>query len=222
MRKMTTLTMVSLAILSLVLLIAGCDDDGGGGGDDCSTGDCNTSCRIDGFASGYCSNGDCRCETGGGDGDGDSDADPGCRGHNDCSGSQICIAGDCVAAYGRDYRITIASASGIPDTNLAGDAWDWPGGLPDPYAALFEGSDALCATGFVDNTLSPLWYHDCGSIRVNESSRYAVGILDADDLTDDEVIGMSSDFQIRVGWIKDGAFTVRASGIPVEIGIEPR
>jgi hypothetical protein len=151
------------------------------------------------------------------------DGDGTCYGHDDCPLSQVCIASECVPAYGRDYRITIVGAD-LPESTSGGASWDWPGGLPDAYATFSDTDGNSCSTGFIDNTLSPTWNHVCPLFRINESSRYRWRIYDADDVSDDERIAgtaSGSEFQIELEWIKDGGFRGTWSRGSIDFDIEP-
>ena len=137
--------------------------------------------------------------------------------------AQICVASQCVPAYGHDYRFRIIGAT-LPETNSTGSTWDFPGGLPDAYVLLSDGDGNECRTGYIDNTLTPTWNHECDSMRVHESSRFRWRVYDVDDISDNEYIGGTPSveaFQIEVGWIKDGAFSDSRGSVDIEFGIEP-
>ena len=223
--------MVSLG--GTLVLIAACDDDEG---DECPSEGCLTWCQDRGFRNGTCSAGQCEC-TGSTDGDADtdvdadtdsdadadSDADTSCDDPIDCTGTTICIDGECVPAYGRDYRLTIVSAEGILETNWDGEPWDVGGGLPDPEATISKLDDSWwCTTETIDDTHEPFWNHDCGAVTINALDFWWVEILDIDAIDHDLITGTpeGEEFQVLPSDLREGLLLVECEGITVGVYID--
>ena len=233
----------------LSLLIIGCDD-GGGGGDGCEPRTCDSDCRNSGHAEGgYCTGEVCHCRdctpscggrecgndgcggncgscsggqtcSGGTCTGGSSD----CSRHTDCTDRQICVAGDCTAAYGHDYQLVIVNATGIPEEAWEGGAWDVPGGLPDPFVTFIVVGGDRWTTTTANDTLSPNWYYEISPLRINESTRIRFEMWDEDLAAHDSILGIWEDadaFQLTTEAIREGAFYVGGEGIAVNFTIEP-
>lgn len=104
-----------------------------------------------------------------------------------CSGETICLNGTCVAAFGRAYRIVARSAT-IPQFDPAGDPWDVPGGLPDPYAVITLNGVALGMTATVQDTLTPAWNQGTNPTNVPAGSTIRVDVFDEDIAEDDGIV----------------------------------
>ncbi|HSA24573.1 MAG TPA: C2 domain-containing protein, partial [Myxococcota bacterium] len=84
-----------------------------------------------------------------------------CASHAVCDSSSLCIGGDCVPAYGRRYTFTIVSAT-VSDYDQSGDAWDFPGGMPDPIVRVYRNSDPdtgqpIFSTTEKSDNYNPVW-----------------------------------------------------------------
>ena len=155
-------------------------------------------------------------------GDADSQSAGPCQSHDDCSGQNICMAGSCVFAYGRDYSIMIATAQGIPERKFnGGGAWDALGGLPDPFV-IMEIDGQRYYTHSVSNSLNPFWGYSISPVRINYTSQVQWELLDFDNSTShDSIIGSSAPFGIPVDIIKDTGWESSFGGITVTFVILP-
>ena len=244
--------LLTLVLVAAGLVLTGCDDDGGNGGGDCSNADCAASCRSSGFPEGgHCEGTRCQCDDGGctpscsgrecgNDGCGGNcgtcsggetcsdgrctGGSTGCSRHTECSDRQICVAGDCVAAYGHDYQLVIVEATGIPEASWEGSAWDFPGGLPDPFVNFIVVGGDQWSTPTANDTLHPVWHYEISPLRINESTRIRWELRDADLTEHDPIIGFWDDadaFQMPIDAIRDGAFSDGGEGITINFTIEP-
>ena len=114
------------------------------------------------------------CGSGGGDDGGDDGPDPGpgsgpggspdggmaelgCSFDDPpCSGETICLSNDCVNAFGRIYKITVASGT-TTVSKANGDAWDLFGGAPDPFVGISLNGQQVGVTSVAKDTFSPFW-----------------------------------------------------------------
>lgn len=141
----------------------------------------------------------------------------------DCPSTQICVVTDCVPAYGRDYSITIYGATGIQEANPSGEAWDFPGGLPDPFIVFYVDDDAW-HTATAQDTLSPTWNSVISPVRINVSTHVRWEMWDEDLTTHDAIVGYwgeASAFQLPVEAIRNGGWTNEGEGIEVVFFIDP-
>lgn len=79
-----------------------------------------------------------------------------CAKNSECPGNDVCDAGSCANSNGKKYVFGFISAT-VPEKDADGSAWDFPGGLPDPYACLFLDDVKVGCTGESADTLSPFW-----------------------------------------------------------------
>jgi len=129
------------------------------------------------------------------------------------------VAGHCVLAWGRDYRISIDYANGIPTQSSGGDAWDWPGGLPDPFVVLALG-EGRCETPCANDTLEPFWGHDCGTVRINQSTTFAWTMYDMD-ISDHDAMFSTEYWTMPVGFLKDEGWVATGDGLSVYFSVTP-
>lgn len=210
-----------------------CDDDGCGGScgscsdeEFCSWGVCIDTCTPScvglecgddgcGGSCGTCDSDD-TCVAGG-------CYETGCAQHSDCDNTDICVASDCVPAYGHDYQITIAWAAGLPETSSSGDAWDWPGGLPDPFINFFVVGGDSWSTFTANDTLDPVW-NVTVVVRVNASTKIRWEMWDEDVAASDPMVGYWSDedaFAISTQIIRDGGWINEGLGTTMQFYIDP-
>jgi hypothetical protein len=101
----------------------------------------------------------------------------------------VCVAGTCSTAYNRTYTVTMVSAkinqldySSVP----AGEAWDVPGGMPDPLVVITVGS-ASWQTSAKQDTLTPTW-NEGFDVMIKQGELFRLDVWD-DDLTTPDWIG---------------------------------
>ncbi len=149
--------------------------------------------------------------------DGDSDTDvvePECRDSIECDARSVCVAGECLPAFGRTYRLVVAHARNIPESN--GDRpWDEPDNPPDPYLVLYvnrePGVDAPTGQTWVEpDTFSAEWNWS-GPTRglvINEGATLEWVLYDEDPEGEDEVIAEvwddASPPVIELAWLRQG------------------
>lgn len=104
-----------------------------------------------------------------------------------CSGETMCFNSQCVAAFGREYVITIADAA-IPPTKPDGSAWDPDGSAPDPFAVLSLDGRALGTTTVVHDSLLPVWRQTTAPTVVPAGGLLRVDVIDKDAVSDDGVL----------------------------------
>jgi hypothetical protein len=166
----------------LALVACGAGDDGGddnGGGDDNSGGD-------DSPAGPRCGDGMCN----GSETTATCAADCPCTAAtataaDTCTGENICINGACVSAFGRQYAIVIYDGA-MKMNNAAGETWDVPGGLPDPFVRITLNGQALGETSVKSDTLAPMW-NEGGNVVIPGGSTFQLDILDEDVAANDDM-----------------------------------
>lgn len=104
-----------------------------------------------------------------------------------CAGDTICLNGTCVAAFGRAYRIIAVSAT-VPQRDPNGEAWDVPGGLPDPYAVIMLNGSSLGQTVTAADTLTPAWNQGTNPVAIPAGSTVRVDVFDEDVAADDDIM----------------------------------
>ena len=97
---------------------------------------------------------------------------------DNCTGETVCVAGSCVAAFGRIYKIVMVD--GVMTQNDAnGSTWDGAGGLPDPAIRLTLNNTVLGTTAEKQDTLTPVW-NECLMSAIPGGSTFKVSVLDSD------------------------------------------
>lgn len=95
------------------------------------------------------------CESDGGSGPGGFGSGM-CYSNSNCPGNDVCNSGSCENSNGKTYLFNFISAT-VPEKDTDGTSWDFPGGLPDPYACLLLDGLVVGCTSDIANTLSPKW-----------------------------------------------------------------
>ena len=127
------------------------------------------------------------------------------------------MAGRCVAAFGRVYKIIVASGS-VLETDAAGNAWDIPGGLPDPFATVTLNSVSLGRTAAAANTLMPVWNTEF-SATVPGGSTVVLSATDEDTVVDpdDPMFGCQlspiTAAQLRSAYLTCPSFASQPAGL---------
>jgi hypothetical protein len=154
----------------------------------CSGGESTASCAVDCPASPVCGDGTCS----GGETTASCPADCGAGACTpdpaSCAGETICVGGTCVPAFGRAYRIVAISAT-VPQRDPNGEAWDVPGGLPDPYAVISLNGTALGMTVTAQDTLNAAWNQGTAPTVIPAGSTVRVDVYDEDIADDDSIVG---------------------------------
>lgn len=152
--------------------------------------------------------------------------EPPCTDNEECAETEVCIAGDCLAALGQEYLLSSASADGIPQSHPDGSGlWDMPGGMPDPYLTLEVESGWQCTTFHDNDTLEPMWPDlSCPSIVIDDTTSFIWYIFDDDEREDPELISMyavGEGFPVQAAWLHDGSFTSTTEDVTVTFHFTP-
>jgi len=119
----------------------------------------------------------------------------GCTSHSECDSNSICLYGDCVSAYGRRYSITIVSAQ-ISQYDSAGEAWDFPGGMPDPFVCAFKNNEGTGASEFCTTAKQDTYqatYNESFQTDIYEADSWTFVAFDEDVAADDSIGGVIYD-----------------------------
>lgn len=152
--------------------------------------------------------------------------EPPCVDANDCAGGEVCVAGDCLTAFGQEYLLSSASAEDIPQSHPDGSGlWDNPPTMPDPYLTFEEAGGWTCTTFHQNNTLTPQWTDlTCPSLVIDETSSFSWTVEDDDEREPPELIAAlpaGEELLIQVEWLHDGSFTSTADDVTVRIHFTP-
>lgn len=104
-----------------------------------------------------------------------------------CGGETVCVNSQCVAAFGREYVITIADAA-IPVAKPDGSAWDPDGSAPDPFAVLSLNGRALGTTTAVQDSLLPVWRQTTAPTVIPAGVSMRLDVVDKDAVSDDGIL----------------------------------
>ncbi len=179
--------------LCVFILVAACASDGDDGpfcGDGvCTAGESSQTCATDCPASGpFCGDGACNgtetsatCSADCG-GAACSPGDP-----STCGGETICLNSQCVAAFGRAYRINVYSVV-VPQFMPDGSTWDAAGGAPDPYATITLNGTALGMTAAAQDIFNPIWNMATSPTNIPAGSTLFVDAYDEDIAEDDPIM----------------------------------
>lgn len=178
-----------------LILVSACtsdDDDGQGpfcGDGVCTVGESNQTCSADCPASGpFCGDGACNGTETSASCSADcasSACSPGDAAT--CAGETICLNGQCVAAFGRAYRINAYSIV-VPQFMPDGSTWDAAGGAPDPYAVITLNGTALGMTTAAQDIFNPVWNMATNPTNVPAGSTLIVDAYDEDIADDDPIL----------------------------------
>lgn len=110
---------------------------------------------------------------------------------NSCDGETVCIDAACEAAFGRFYTILIDSVI-MNETDDAGDAWDFPGGLPDPKVEISVNGTIVATTSWVNDTLNAA-INESVDVELVGGSSIELTVYDDDNAVSDWVLTCSFD-----------------------------
>ncbi len=151
-------------------------------GRECGDDGCGGSCGV--CSEGACIDGTCICSS-----------------NEQCGAYDICILGECVAAMGRDYRITFVSGV-INERGPDDAAWDPFGGAPDPYLTFEYGDQSIRTSSAIDTT-NPVW-NEYVDVTVLENQPAAIVMYDEDPFDADDLMGEINLDQIPATALKQG------------------
>ena len=154
-------------------------------------------------------------------GDAGSQTQGQCLTNAQCNDQCICMMGNCVFAYGRDYSINIMTATNIPQGKLDGSgAWDALGGLPDPFVVMTIDGRRY-QTMPVANTLSARWNYDVSPVRLNQTTQVQWALWDYDNGTAHDYIVGTKPYHLSVQDIRRGTLVYTFNGVNVTLRIDP-
>jgi hypothetical protein len=107
-----------------------------------------------------------------------------------CAGETLCVAGGCVAAFGRAYTIVVQSAF-IPQFKPDGNTWDAFGGAPDAFAVIFLNAQSLGATHAIADNFTPVWNVATPPTPIAAGSTLRVDVYDQDVSANDGILSCS-------------------------------
>jgi hypothetical protein len=97
---------------------------------------------------------------------------------DNCTADTVCVAGSCVPAYGRVYKLFIASGS-VPAKTSSNGSWDLAGGMPDPYVSTFLNTNFVFYTSYKNNTLVPSW-NESATVTIASGAKLQLDVYDDD------------------------------------------
>ena len=206
-----------VAVLGLALV--GCTNDGGDEpfcGDGLCAGESVASCPADCSSSApVCGDGVCNGSESLASCSRDCGSSACTESADNCSGETICMAGTCVAAFPRVYRVTNVSVS-VPTTKPDGSEWDGFGGAPD----MFLSSGGVALTAAVPNEFSASFAGPF-EVALVAGQSLRVDVYDEDELADDYATGCERN-PITAAVLRSRNFDCAGSGITFTSTIRPK
>lgn len=102
-----------------------------------------------------------------------------------CTGETVCVAGSCVAAFGRVYKVVMVDGV-MTQTDSTGATWDPLGGLPDPMIKLTLNGTDVGVSSSKQDTLTPAW-NEFLSTAIPGGSSFVISVFDADVSSNDQM-----------------------------------
>jgi hypothetical protein len=104
-----------------------------------------------------------------------------CQTSFECADDEVCDAGRCAVALGRNYDVTIVAASVPPTYPETTESWDPEDGTePDLYAEFGMDDQSGCVTTLVPDSVAPYWDQAC-PIAIGSTGVFLVNLWDDDD-----------------------------------------
>ena len=104
-----------------------------------------------------------------------------CQTSFECADDEVCDAGRCDVALGRNYDIAIVAASVPPTYPETTASWDPDDGTdPDLYAEFGMEDESGCLTTIAPDTVTPYWDQAC-PVAIGSTGVFLVNLWDADD-----------------------------------------
>ena len=141
-----------------------------------------------------------------------------------CTGNDVCIAGECVDAYSRDWVFTAATITVAP-TEPDGTGWDTFGDpAPDPYANISVDGIVVLTTDVSSDTYDADWNQASKPIAIMESSQIQVEAIDSDTLGDGDLIESCPDtgtMPLTIDMLRAGRMQCIQTGSTMTIQLTP-
>jgi hypothetical protein len=118
-----------------------------------------------------------------------------CQSSFECGDDEICDAGVCDAALGRNYDVTIVAAAVPPTYPDSTESWDPEDDSdPDLFAEFGMEDQSGCVTTQVPNSVEPYWDQAC-PVAIGTDGVFLVNLYD-----DDADVGGEADFGYGIYW----------------------
>lgn len=109
-----------------------------------------------------------------------------------CDGDQICVAEECVDAFGRTYQFQVlGTQAATMDTN--GDPWDPPDGAPDLFVEVALNGSVALMTETIDDSFQVAMFTTTADIEIAAGTQLVVASFDEDVGTNTPVLACVAD-----------------------------
>lgn len=129
-----------------------------------------------------------------------------CTSSQQCAGENVCVQQACVAAYGRDYVVTVVSAK------VKKKKWDSSSYDPDPYVQL-QIDDSSSATYYSVtkwDSYEPVWDF-ATTVLIGKTTKVEIDIRDNDGGSNYDLIGQVVGHPVPLAHLKGGGHTYSSS-----------
>lgn len=137
-----------------------------------------------------------------------------------CARGFVCRQLSCVLDGGALWDVQVSGGQ-VRERDPSGSAWDFPGGLPDPYACLVLTGERRC-TETAQDTLRPSWNESLGTATATglmsglRGSLWDEDVASNDPICGEGVIGISENDLLK------GRVTLSCSLGSFEVRFQPR
>jgi hypothetical protein len=154
---------------------------------------------------------------GGGGGGGGGDQSEPCLidGVDQCTGEDICIDQECVAAFGRTYRFWLTAA--VATHTPTGDDWDFGAGAPDPLGYLAINGDLVLETEEQSDTFEAAFTTSASAV-MPAGATLTFGAIDVDVSEHDYILECEGVCDAQ--WLRNGWVSCEADGTVIDVVIE--
>lgn len=113
-----------------------------------------------------------------------------------CLGDEICVAGDCVNAFGRTYEmlLTTGQLANIDATNMMWDDGVGTAVLPDPYVVVAINNQEVARLPVRADTITPTW-NATARFAIAAGSSLTISLFD-EDLNADDLMFSCNDISL--------------------------
>jgi len=132
---------------------------------------------------------------------------------DNCAGETICVGGDCVQAFGRTYRISLALE--VSTTTPDGDTWDALGGAPDPFIKVYLNGGLVMTTNEPQDTFEPQ-FSTTKDIVIPANAAFVADAYDADLSDHDWIMSCEAD-PLTADLLRYGSGTCEYAGSTLTI-----
>ncbi len=157
----------------------------------------------------------CVAEDAGGGGGGGGCSESG----DSCSGETICVAGSCVAAFGRVYLVSDVSVH-VPTTDSSGAAWDIGGGAPDLKIKISVNGSVVSTSVAVADQFNASFAGPF-SVTLVAGGSLRIDAVDEDVTVDDPAVACQAN-PVTAAQLRTRTMSCSASGSTLSWQIDPR